>query len=117
MPRPETYRDLSDYDRQGTAVVEIMMTNIPADGSLLASLGTFVTALNMAGLTVNQTYGRISAYLPPTTDELDAALLNAQESWDSAKELYDSCESKPEDNYQARKITNYAKKEGLPLPW
>jgi len=117
MPRPETYRDLSDYDRQGTPFVEIVTSITPADGSLLSSLGTFITALNKAGLTIVNSYGRITACIPPTTDELDTALLNAQENWDRAKELYDSTTSKPEDNYQVHTITNYAKKEGLPLPW
>lgn len=119
MPRPEILSDLPSAALQGGEVVSISMTDVPPVGPLLKALGEFIISAESQGLTTAHSYGRVTLHLPPTPEQLEEKLRDAQASWDHRRSLYEAATvsgTRPED-YTGAAIEQWAAKESLPLPW
>lgn len=119
MSRPSTHSDLSESKLRGSAIATFELGQFPVNGKLLAAVGAFITATEQAKLTSSVQYGTTTFYLPPTPDQMDSALCEAQESWDMNRRNYEAAlisGTRPED-YTRYGIESWCRSEGHELPW
>ena len=117
--RPEIFKDLDESTLRGSQVLSVETDNFPADGAMYTALGAFLNAAAKAHLVTEKGYSRLTLYLPPTTEQLEKSLRDAQESWDSARQMYQAAVvsgTEPED-YTKHTIRRWAEKEGQRIPW
>lgn len=115
MSRPEGYDDLPDYQREGHLIARIPSDHITRYPSLGMHLLAAIAEADRLGLVIND--DRIE--VPPTDEELDAALAQQQRSWDTAHEWYAAAVNGDEvETWKRNTVNNWARKEGRdPIDW
>lgn len=117
--RPEIPKDIPREKLKGATVAMIDMQQLPADGPLIAAVGSFLQRLESSGLIVRKEYSTIHAYAQPTEDEIEQILKVEQRQWDRAKDYYEAAlVSGTEPEYYAKSlIIAWCRTENKLLPW
>lgn len=119
--RPKKIEDLKTELRENIGYVDA--GHFLDKPGLVKAWADFVQQLNRSGYFVvpdNYNKSRQNIDRPFTTKEKEQALLEAQSKWDRFEAIYDACCANgtvPESQWQAQQIKEWAKEEGVQIPW